>query len=91
MAGVSEVASKAGVGTEAVKAVFNAILALTREDQKVTIQGIGSFSKVHKDARTGRNPATNEALEIPAKDVFHFKPTKGIDMSVPKPAGGRRR
>jgi DNA-binding protein HU-beta len=91
MAGVSEIASKAGVTSDVAKAVFQAVLGLTKEGQKVAVQGFGSFSKVHKEAYTGRNPGTGEAIEVPAKDKLHFKAASGLDMSVPAPAAGRRR
>jgi DNA-binding protein HU-beta len=92
MAGLNEVGSKVGLTSNEVKAVFTAVLDLCKAGEDVSIQGIGKFSKKHKEARTGRNPATGDSLEIAAKDVFHFKASSVIDMTPPKAAaGGRRR
>lgn len=91
MAGVSDVAKAGGVNEDAVRGVVAGILALTKSGQDVRIQNFGTFSKQHKDAYTGRNPGTGEPVDVPAKDVLKFKPTSGLDMSVPKPVGGGRR
>jgi DNA-binding protein HU-beta len=90
MAGINEVASKAGVSSEQVKAVTGAILALCKEGNDVQVIGFGKFSKKHKEERNGRNPSTGADMVIPAKDVFHFKAASTIDMAPPKPAGRRR-
>lgn len=43
---------------------------------KVTLVGFGTFEVRQRQARTGRNPKTNETLQIPAKRVAGFKPGK---------------
>ncbi len=53
-----------------VEKIVNAILdtiadALSRGD-RVELRGFGAFSVKKRDARTGRNPRTGEAIEIPA-------------------------
>ena len=47
-------------------------------DREVSIAGFGKFETRRRKARTGRNPATGEAIEIPAKKVVAFKPAKGL-------------
>jgi integration host factor subunit beta len=37
---------------------------------------VGAFSTRQRDARTGRNPRTGEAVEVDAKRVPYFKPGK---------------
>lgn len=73
------VAAQTGVSlTEAEKQVrnsLNAIIEVTKEDGRTTFPGVGTFSAVTRKARTGRNPKTGEALEIPAKDTIKFKPS----------------
>lgn len=39
----------------------------------VTVQGIGAFSAYERAARTGRNPTTGEAIQVPAKRMPKFK------------------
>jgi len=49
---------------------------------KVTLVGFGTFSVSQRKARTGRNPQTGKAINIPAAKVAKFKAssklTKGI-------------
>ncbi len=40
------------------------------------IQGLGKLVKVHRNARQGRNPATGESIQIPAKTVVKFRVAK---------------
>ncbi|MFG2210988.1 HU family DNA-binding protein [Streptomyces sp. NPDC048638] len=39
---------------------------VAKGDEKVTIPGFLTFERVHRAAREGRNPATQEAMTIPA-------------------------
>ena len=49
---------------------------------KVSIPGFGHFEKVHREARSGRNPQTGDKLEIPARDVPVFKAGKEFKTVV---------
>lgn len=89
MAGINELKKVAGVSSQTVTDVCNAILELTRKGEDVRIQGFGTFKKHHKEAYTGRNPATGEDVDVPAKDVLKFKPAKDVDMNLPKAAKRR--
>jgi len=55
--------------------------ALTR-GEKVALVGFGTFQVVTRKARTGRNPQTGEALQIPAKKVPKFTPGKDLRGKV---------
>lgn len=50
--------------------------------RKVTIYGFGSFSTRSRSARQGRNPATGETIQIPARKYAHFSPAKGLKDRV---------
>lgn len=52
--------------------------------RKVNITGFGSFSTKHRSARQGRNPATGETIQIPAKEYPHFSASKGLKDRVEK-------
>lgn len=52
--------------------------------RKVNITGFGSFSTKHRSARQGRNPATGETIQIPAKEYPHFSASKGLKERVEK-------
>ena len=49
------------------------------------VPGIGKLVRVDRKARMGRNPATGEAIKIPAKKVVRFRVAKAAkDSIVPK-------
>lgn len=50
--------------------------------RKVNITGFGSFSTKQRSARQGRNPATGETIQIPAKKYAHFSASKGLKDRV---------
>jgi DNA-binding protein HU-beta len=52
--------------------------------RKVNISGFGSFSTKSRSARTGRNPATGETIQIPARKYAAFTPAKGLKDRVVK-------
>jgi DNA-binding protein HU-beta len=56
--------------------------ALKKKDGKVTLVGFGTFSKVRRKARKGRNPQTGEAIKIKAKNVVKFRAGKKLQESV---------
>ncbi len=70
----------------ALDAALDAIMAEVAAGGKVSILGFGTFEKRHREARTGRNPKTGEAAEIPASDVPAFKAGKGFKEKVNPPA-----
>lgn len=44
----------------------------------VSLPGLGKLAVKTKAARTGRNPKTGEAIQIPAKRVPDFSPAKAL-------------
>lgn len=46
------------------------------------IPGIGKLVKVNRAARQGRNPATGETIQIPAKTVVKFRVAKAAKEAV---------
>ena len=47
-----------------------------------TIPGLGKLVKKHRNARMGRNPATGETIQIPAKTVCKFRVAKAAKEAV---------
>ncbi len=47
-----------------------------------TIPGIGKLVLVDRKARVGRNPATGETIQIPAKKVVKFKVAKAAKDAI---------
>ena len=62
--------------TAIVDGVFDSIVAAVAAGEKVSIPGFGTFESKTRAARTGRNPRTKEAVEIPASTVPSFKAGK---------------
>ena len=51
-----------------------------------TFPGLGKLVVVNRKARTGRNPATGEAIKIPAKKTLKFRIAKAAKDAVLGPA-----
>ncbi|MEH3034364.1 MAG: HU family DNA-binding protein [Aeromicrobium erythreum] len=67
---VSALAEKAGTSKSDADAVLSAfgdvLIDAVGKGEKVSISGILSVERVERAARTGRNPATGETINIPA-------------------------
>lgn len=49
---------------------------------EITLPGIGKLRSELREARTGRNPKTGEAVEIAAKSVVKFSVAKALKDAV---------
>ncbi|MGI8824510.1 MAG: HU family DNA-binding protein [Chloroflexota bacterium] len=67
---------------KAVDAVFRCITDTLRSGEKVNITGFGSFGVTETAARQGRNPRTNEPLNIPAGKRPSFKAGSQLKSAV---------
>ena len=83
---INAVAAAADVSKKDAEAVITAavetITAALKEGEKVQLVGFGSFEVKKRAARTGRNPKTKEAIEIPASAVPVFKAGKALKDAV---------
>ena len=59
-----------------VTCFFDEIAARLAKGGRVELRGFGAFSTREREARTGRNPRTGEAVAVPEKRVAYFKPGK---------------
>ena len=66
----------------ALKAALDAITEEMTQGGTVTLIGFGTFKVQKRDARTGRNPRTGEALKIPEKNVVKFSPSKALEEAA---------
>lgn len=66
----------------AVDGFCEAIADALSRGEDVTLVGFGSFSVKSREARTGRNPATGAAIEIPASKSVGFKAGKALKDAV---------
>ena len=59
--------------TRALDAVMNGIVEGLKSEGKVALTGFCTFATQHKEARTGRNPRSGEAVNIPARTAVTIK------------------
>ncbi len=62
----------------ALDSFIDAVTKTLKKGDKVTLVGFGTFSVSKRQARTGRNPQTGEAIKIKAKKVARFKAGKDL-------------
>jgi DNA-binding protein HU-beta len=90
---VRELAETTGVNNRVAKHFMETLAQLavreTKKNGMFVMPGIGRLVRAERKARIGRNPATGEAIKIPAKRVVKFRVAKSVkDAIVPskKPA-----
>jgi DNA-binding protein HU-beta len=57
----------------------------TKKNGVFVIPGIGRLVRSERKARMGRNPATGEAIKIPAKKVGKFRIAKSVKDAIVPP------
>ena len=67
---------------QAYDALFTTLENTLAEGETVQITGFGSFAVRQSAARMGRNPKTNEAIQIPASRRVVFLPGKKLKEKV---------
>jgi len=76
-------------GEVIVDTLFDSVIGALKADDKVEVRGFGSFRTRQRKPRTGRNPKTGASVEVPAKRVPYFKPSKELrDLVNPGEASG---
>ncbi len=61
-----------------VETIFDSVVRALRTGEKIEIRGFGSFRTRQRQARIGRNPKTGTRVEVPAKRIPFFKPSKEL-------------
>lgn len=65
-----------------INAVFEEISNSLQSQVEVKVTGFGIFTTVTRAARSGRNPSTGEAIEIPETIAVKFKPSSVLKELV---------
>ena len=83
---IAELAEAAGIEKKQAADLMEALvkIAIREASDGFTIPGLGKLVKVERAARTGRNPATGETIQIAAKTVLKFKIAKAAKDSILK-------
>ena len=83
---VSHFAEKYELSKKTAGAIIDEVAALaiseTKKAGSFTIPDIGKLVCVNRKARMGRNPATGEAIKIPAKKVAKMRLAKAAKESI---------
>jgi len=85
---VKAVAQGTGNKQRAVEAMLNKftaeVIKAVAKGQRVSLVGFGSFTRMERKARPGRNPSTGDKIKIPKKKVPKFIPGKDFRNLVRK-------
>ncbi len=83
---VEEVSGEVGLSKRETQKVIDVIIGTIGDTlaagEKVTLVGFGTFGVRQRMARTGRNPQTGRAIQIPTKKVPKFLPGKTLKEKV---------
>jgi DNA-binding protein HU-beta len=81
---VAAIAETVGMTKKQAGTVIEALVALAYKQAKnsFTIPGLGKLVLVNRKARIGRNPATGEQIQIPAKRVVKFRVAKAAKDAI---------
>lgn len=76
-------------GEVIVDVLFDSVIGALKSGDKIEIRGFGSFRTRQRNSRIGRNPKTGAKVDVPAKKVPFFKPSKELrDLINPKAKEG---
>ena len=81
---VSAVAEKNNLSKKQAGEILEQLAELAYKHAKdsFTIPGLGKLVLVNRKARTGRNPATGETIQIKAKKVVKFRVAKAAKDAI---------
>lgn len=88
---VTALADKADLNKTVVKSLLGDLaelaVAQTKKNGAFTVPGLGKLVLSKRKARMGRNPATGEAIKIPASKTVKFRVSKATKDAIvpPKP------
>jgi len=83
---IAKIADDAGISKAEAKAAMESIVnqaySGAGDPKGFMIPGLGKLVKVNRKARQGRNPATGETIQIPAKTVLKFRIAKAAKDAI---------
>ena len=82
----AHLAEKDGITKKTAADIIDELAAVAYEEAKnnkqFTLPGIGKLVLNQRNARKGRNPATGEEIDIPAKTVVKFRVAKACKDAI---------
>jgi DNA-binding protein HU-beta len=81
---IAAIAEKAEITKAQAETALDTLadLAYKGAGEGFTVPGLGKLVKVDRAARTGRNPATGEEIQIAAKKVLKFRVAKAAKDAI---------
>ncbi len=70
------------VATQIIDLIFDGFTDTLKNDGRIEIRGLGSFTVRNYDAYTGRNPKTGKASDVKPKKLPFFKVGKELKKRV---------
>lgn len=67
---------------EFIEALVDLAYTTTKKEGEFTLPGLGKLVKKNRPPRMGRNPATGESIQIPAKTVIKFRVAKQAKEAI---------
>ena len=74
--------TKVAAGAALESFMGNVTKALKKRNGKVTLVGFGTFRKVYRKTRKGRNPQTGKTIKIKGRNVVKFKAGKTLQAKI---------
>ena len=91
---INAIAEQAGISKKEAGAAFDAfvnyITDTCQSEPRCAVPGLGSFSISQRKAREGRNPRTNEKINIPVSKNVRFKAGKDLRDAINAPKKGAK-
>ncbi len=93
---INAIAEQAGISKKEASSAFDAFVSYVSDScqrgERCAIPGLGSFSVSQRKAREGRNPRTNEKINIPASKNVRFKAGKDLRdaVNITRKGGGSK-
>ena len=80
---IEKIAKDAGIPKTTAKIAFESTFegiksGLKKRNSKVTLVGFGTFKKIYRKTRMGRNPQTGEQIKIKGRNAITFKASKTL-------------
>src|ERR687884_1542798 len=83
---INHFAERFGMKRAQAKELFEELGSLAQREVKTNgefvLPGFGKLVRSERKAREGRNPATGETIQIPAKTTLKFRVGKGMKDSI---------
>lgn len=83
---INKLKNRLNLNEDETRKILNETLAVFdevfQEHEMLRLVGFGTFFKKKRQSRIGRNPKTNEVIQIPEKTVITFKMGESLEKAL---------